>query len=202
MKAKWDEILRRHPREANPVRIVADAAISIGGLHGGRMLPVLLLDTSERPDIAELIRVHTSLSPGDVEVQWGRLKNHEGTVALFLNFIRPVEVFMVLEFDIVRQGILVEQALTGKGIYLMRAEDTEDRLMKNFDRPTVIVEIGDTGFRETWDDLFHRHVAKNFRKNGLSRSDSRRAARTAIEELRKFGSFRMRDISPRGNEQV
>lgn len=196
MKRKWKHVLLHHPREANPVRIVADAAISTGGLHGGRMLPVLLLDTSERPDIAELIRVHESLSPGDVEVQWGYLEGHEGSVALFLNFIRPVETFMVLEFDIARQGILVEQALTGKGIYITRAENTEDRLMKNFNRPKVIVEVGGTEFRETWDDLFHKHVAKDFRKSGMSRSDSRRAARTAIEEWRKFGSFRMRDKLP------
>lgn len=202
MKRKWKEILLHHPREANPVRIVADAAISTGGLHGGRLLPVILLDTSERPDIAELIRLHESLGPGDVKVQWGGLKNHEGTVALFINFIRPVEAFMVLEFDIVRQGILVEQVLTAKGICIARAENTEDRLMKNFDRPKVIVEIGDTGYRETWDDLFYKHVVQKFRKRGLSRSDSRRAARIAIEELRKFGSFRMRDISTRSNEQV
>ena len=41
-------------------------------------------------------------------MQWGQVQGHEGTVALFLNFIRPIQLFMVLEFNIVRQGILVE----------------------------------------------------------------------------------------------
>lgn len=193
MREKWKEIQLRHPREGKPVRIVADGAISTVGLHGGRLIPVLLLDTSDRPDVAELIRVHESLGPGDVKVQWGRLKDREGTVALFLNFVRPVEVFMVLEFDIPRQGILVEQALTSKGIYIAQAEDGQDRLSKNFDRTNVIVEIGDTGFRKTWDGLFYKHVVKEFRSKGLNRSDSRHAARMAIEEFRKFGSFKMRD---------
>src|SRR6266853_4244348 len=98
MKAKKTEIQVHHPREARPVRIVADAAVSVRGLHGGRLLPLLLLDTSDRPDIAELIRVHESFGTGDVKVQWGQVQGHEGTVALFLTFIRPLELFMVLEF--------------------------------------------------------------------------------------------------------
>ena len=141
-------------------RIVADAAVSTRGRQGGRMLPVLLLDTSDRPDIGEFIRLHESFGPGDVEIQWGQVQGHEGTVALFLTCIRPMELFMVLEFDIVRQGILVEQALTGQGIYLTRAEHADDRLMKNLDRPKVIIDVPDTGFKKTWDDLFHEHLAK------------------------------------------
>jgi hypothetical protein len=159
------------------------------------MLPLLLLDISDRPDIKELIRVHESLGPGDVHAQWGHVTGHEdGTVALFLTFVRPVELFMVLEFQIAKQGIIVEQALTGQALYIAEAEGAGDRLRKNPNRPSVIVGIPDTGFRKTWDRLFHKYVEKNYRSMGLSRSDSRRAARSAIEELREFGSLKMRDV--------
>jgi hypothetical protein len=193
MKTKKTEIRLRFSREAHPVKIVADAAISTRGRQGGRLLPVLLLDTAERPDIAEFIRLHESLGPGDVKIQWGQIPGHGGTVALYLSFIRPVELFMLLEFDIVRQGILVEQALIGQGVYLAQAEGENDRLRNNIDRPKVIVEIPDTGFRKTWDREFYKYLAKDFRTHGLSRSDSKRAALSAIEELRKFSSPRMRD---------
>ena len=155
---------------------------------------MLLLDTSDRPDIEELIRVHESLGPGDVKTQWGQVEGHDGTVALFLTFIRPMEILMVLEFDIVKQGILVQQTLTGQGIYLTKAGQEDDRFVRNPDRPKVLAEVPDTGFRQTWDDVFHKHLAKDFRARGLSRSDSRRAARSAIEGLRRFGTLRMRDI--------
>ena len=194
MKPKKTEIPVHHPREVQSVRIVADAAVSTRGLHGGRLLPLLLLDTTGRPDIAELIRVHETFGTGDVKVQWGQVQGHEGTVALFLNFIRPLELFVVLEFDIVRQGILVEHALSGQGIYLARAEHEQDRIGNNLNRPKVIIDVLDTGFAETWNDLFHKHLAQDFRKKGLSRSDSLRAARSAIEELRRISNFRMRDI--------
>src|SRR5450759_4311110 len=141
MRAKKTEIQVHHPREVHPVRIVADAAVSTRGLHGGRLLPLVLLDTTDRPDIAELIRVHETFVTGDVKVQWGQVDGHEGTVALFLNFIRPLELFMVLEFEIVRQGILVAQALTGQGMYHARAEHADDRLRNNPDRPKVIVDV-------------------------------------------------------------
>jgi hypothetical protein len=196
MKAKRTEIHVRHEREKRPVRIVADAAVTTRGPHGGRLLLVLLLDTTDRPDIAEFIRVHESFGPGDVRVQWGKIEaeGHEGTVALFLTFIRPMELFVVLEFNIARQGLMVEQILTGRGIYLARAEGDDDRLIRNIDRPKVIVEVPDTGFRKAWDETFHKHLARHYRNNGLSRSESRQAARSLIEEWRKFGSLKMRDI--------
>ena len=193
MKARKIEV-RVRSHETRPVRIVADAAVSTRGTHGGRLLPLLLLDTSDRPDIAEFIRVHEAFGPGDVKTQWGQIIGHEGTVALFLTFVRPMELFVVLEFDIVRQGILVAQTLIGGGMYLTRAEQEDDRFIKNIERPKVIVEVPDTGFGKEWDDLYQKHLVKHFRNRGLNRSDSRRAARSMIEELQKFGTLRMRDI--------
>jgi hypothetical protein len=196
MKIRRGEIKVRNACEAQPVRIVADAGISIRGLCGGRMVPLLILDTSDRPDVEEFIRVHQAFDAGDVNIQWGQLEGHAGTVALFLTFIRPSELAVILEFDIVKQGILVEQALSGQGLYIQAGREG-DRFMADPGCPKVLLEVGDTGlgFRKIWDDLFHKHLEKHFRGNGLRRSESRRAARAAIGELRRFGSFRLRDIS-------
>jgi hypothetical protein len=193
MKARNLSLRPRYPREGRPVRIIADGAISSVGTHGGRLLPLVLLDTTDRPDIAELIRVHQTTGPGDVRAQWGQIDDHPGTVAAFCNFIRPVELFMILEFKIVAQGILVEHALMGQGIYIARAESHSDRLTKNIDRAKVIVELPDQGFRKIWDKLFMDHMVKHFKGEGLSRAPAREAARLAITEFRKLGSLRARD---------
>jgi hypothetical protein len=147
MKAKTIEVPVRHVRETRPARIVTDALVTTRGRHGGRLLPLLLLDTTDRPD-----------------------------------------------FNVASQGFLVEQTLIGQGIYLARAEGEDDRFVRNPDRPKVIVEVPDTGFRDTWDDIFHKHVAKDYRSKGLSRTESRQAARSVIDEWRKFGSLKMRDV--------
>ncbi|MGE5113051.1 MAG: hypothetical protein ACM3JB_19480 [Acidobacteriaceae bacterium] len=200
IKQKRVSIQIRNEVERNPVPIVADGAMSTIGVHGGRLIPLVLLNTSDRPDVARLIQVHESFAPGDVNFQWGQIDGHDGTVALFLNFIRPVELFMMLAFNVVAQGILVEQALTGEGLYIARAESLDDRFKKNINRPKVLVELGGTGFEKQWQKLFHKAVVQHFRENGLSRSESRRAATSAITELRKLGALRMRDILPEHNQ--
>lgn len=102
---------------------------------------------------------------------------------------------MILEFNIVEQGILVEHALMGQGIYIARAENDSDRLTRNVDRAKVIVELPDLGFRKVWDKLFMDHMVKYFKDEGLSRAEARGAARLAITEFRKLGSLRARDSS-------
>jgi hypothetical protein len=168
--------------------------ISTVGVHGGKQLPAVLLDTSRRPDIDAFIRAHQKLAPGDFRFQWGQIEDHEGTVALMVWCIRPVELFFVLEFDIVKQGILVEQALTGEGIYVARATAPDDRLSKDINRPKVILEVGDAQFRPMWDELFRKALVGYYRKEGLSRSEAKEAARSVLRELRKLTSLRIPDV--------
>jgi hypothetical protein len=197
MKAKKTEVIVRDPRERHPVRIVSDAVVSTRGTYGGRLLLVLMLDTTDRPDIEEFIRLHQGMGPGDVNVQWGQVDGHDGTAALFLKFIRPMDLFMVLEFEIAKRGFMVDQILTGQGLYICKANGNDDRLMKDPDRPKVIVEVPDTGFAETWDKLFHKQLAKGLQEvHHLGRAEARRGAHSVIAEWRKLGRFRMPDIRP------
>jgi hypothetical protein len=183
------------PHEQKPVRIISDAGVSTRGVFGGRLVPLVILDTSNRPDIDELIRIHqVSLQAGDVKTQWAEVDGHEGFIALILKFVRPVEANVIIEFDIPRQGVIVEQVLLGRGLYIQSGREG-DRFVKNSYHPRVLLEVPDTGFRDSWDSLFHQHMVKSFRAKGLSRSDAKRAARSFIEEWRKVGSFRMRDVS-------
>jgi hypothetical protein len=83
--------------------------VSTRGAFGGQLVPLVILDTSDRPDIDELIRVHgTPQHPGDVKIQWVELAGHKGFIALILTFLRPSEATVIIEFDIVKQGVLVE----------------------------------------------------------------------------------------------
>jgi hypothetical protein len=104
-------------------------------------------------------------------------------------------VVITLEFDIAKQGILIEQVMLGKGLYIQAGREG-DRFINDPDRPKILLYLagGDTGFREWWDSMFRKQVEKDLRTRGLSKSDARRATRTAIEEIRNFGSFRMRDV--------
>ncbi|HET6892092.1 MAG TPA: hypothetical protein VFH31_13395 [Pyrinomonadaceae bacterium] len=92
---------------------------------------------------------------------------------------------------IVKQGILVDQLLATKGLYIQAARDG-DRFVKNPDAPKVLVEIPDTGFRKVWDHIFHQHIVDHMKSRGLPRRDAKRAASQYLEEWQKFGQLRMR----------
>jgi hypothetical protein len=195
VKPEKAEITVRHRRELNAVKIVSDALISARGVQGGRLLPIILVDTTDRPDVAEFIRIHQTLGPGDVTIQWGNLegKEHKGSVALFLTFVRPMEFFLVIGVDVLTQGYLVEQILIGRGLYLSRADGEDDRFVKNPARASVLIEVPDTGFVPIWEQILHDHLFDDFRKRGLGRQQARQRARSMISEWRQLGTRKLRD---------
>jgi hypothetical protein len=186
-----------------PVRIVADAAIAAGGIHEGRLIPLVILDTTDRPDLEELIRVHQYISPGDARTQWGVIKGSTHKIALLLSFDRPIELAATLEFDVLKQGVLVDQILATNVIYLQAGREG-DRFVKNPTAPKIFLEVPDTGFRDLWDDMFYRHIMKQMRKGGLSRPQAKQAAREYIRQFRDFARSRMirkmNEVPPRPDD--
>lgn len=173
------------------VPILGDAAMA-GPESDGRMIPALILDTSSRPDLTELIRVHKLLpSRGDVRCQWATSHKDGDTVILHLTFERPVAAEALLLFSIEHQAILVESMLKGGGVYLQSGE-AGDRVMHTLDRPRIMVELPDTGFRPVWDDLLMtRMTAVMARRVGLPRRKARPIADELIAEIRKLAHLRM-----------
>lgn len=186
---RLSKIPLRIPQEAKVVPIAGDAAIATSGTGDGRLIPLLILDTTERPDLAEAIRVHINFSDGDVVVQWGELPKRHGHVALILRFQRPVEVLAIVEFDIFKQGILVEHMLANHGVYIQPGKPG-DRLMHDLNVPKMLIEIPDTGFGPRWNSLYFDGVVKHLRREGLRRREAKQAAKAFIEDIRGLASAR------------
>ena len=189
LKSKQVEIPVKHKRETQPARIISDAAVASVGVGDGRLIPLVIIDSTGRPDVEELVRVHEHLPPGDVNVQWGYLKDSSDGIALILSFIRPAEVLIVLQFDIVKQAVIVDQILSSKALYLQPGRDG-DRLSNNLDARKVLIEVPDTGFSKTWDKILVKYLVKDFRRRGLPKYQAKEATKAVIEEWRKFGRFR------------
>ena len=191
LKSKQVEIPVKHPWEARPARIINDAAVATVGVGDGRLIPLVIIDSAERPDIEELVRVHEHLPPGDVKVQWGYLKSDPESIALLLRFTRPAEVLLVLNFDIVRQGGVVDQILSSRALYLQPGREG-DRLSTTLDAKRILIEVPETGFSKTWDGILFKHLVKDFRRKGLPKHQAKEATKGFIEEWRKIGRFRPR----------
>lgn len=170
--------------------IVADGAIAHPGVGDGRMIPTLIVDTSDRPDIEEYIRIHTHSGPGDVRVQWANIPEKQ-TVLLTLSIERPAVLEMMIGFRLKdRQGVLVDQILRVNGFYLL-AGRPGDRLKAVLGSNSVIMEVPDTGFGPGWEKIYLKHTISVFRDRGLSRTDAKLRAREAIDLLRQTGGLRL-----------
>jgi len=193
MRQRWKrgEVRLTGPSSQLPVPIVADGAIATTILGEGRLIPVLIIETSARPDIDELVTALQRPPPGDATSRWGRLHWHKRSVVLVLSFERPSQVGIVLEFNIADQGILVDSILTSKALYLQPGR-LGDRLSSSLESPRIFVEVPDLGFKSEWDRMWPKAIAAKLRQSGLSRTKAKEAAEKAISMMRDVERFRMR----------
>jgi len=180
----------QHEYEQKPLRIVADAAVAMGGFGDGKLFPVIIVDAGDRPDLKELIRLHEHFNSGDVDVTWGKLPNSKDNVVVFLEFKRPVELVACIEFDLPERAIVVDQAVMARAFYLQTGKDG-DRFVNTQDAPRILVEIPDTDFKPYWEEIFYTQIWKKMKKEGLGRSEAKRAARDYILRFREFGKMRV-----------
>ena len=178
------------PEESVAVPIAGDAGIATEGTRYGRLIPLLILDTTNRPDISEAIRIQSSVQSGDVEFFWGKLSKNSENISLFLSFKRPTNRNAIIEFDLIKRGILVESILTTKAVYI-QAGKPGDRISDDFSRPKLLIEIPDTGFRPYWDKIYSKSLMKYFRKEGYSHKEAKVAVKTYLKNLREHVKFRI-----------
>ena len=73
----------QHPVEAEPVPVVANGSIATVAVGDGRMIPLLILDTSKRPDIEDMVKAqHHMRSQGDLTAVVGTTRHDSSTRAL------------------------------------------------------------------------------------------------------------------------
>ncbi|MEU7613889.1 hypothetical protein [Micromonospora sp. NPDC049204] len=170
--------------------VVADGSIA-GPAADGRLVPLIIIDTTSRPDLDELVRLHSHLSPGDVTYRWGQPERNEDLVSLSLWFVRPIEARAVLLFSIEREGNIVDNALNSRAIYLQPGTQG-DRLKHDPHRPKILIEIPDDDFREQWEDVAVRRLAKVIRRRSpIPRGEARRLAGQWLAQSREISGFRL-----------
>ena len=178
----------RNAAESTPVQIVGDAAIRIPTVNSGIFIPLLIIDTTDRPDIEEYSRIHeTYESPGDVVVTWG-FGDDRQTLSLRLEIVRPLETTIVLIFDVYKRAALINLILESGALYLQPGRPG-DRLSNDPNRSKVIIEIPDTGFKAHWVQQRKSIFTKRFKRAGLNRSQAAAAADNAIGTLSVLTMF-------------
>jgi hypothetical protein len=177
--------------QQQPLEIVADGAMATGSLGQGKFIVLVILDTSERPDVEEFVRIHKYVQTGDVKVGWVGYPKGRNNLSLLIEAARPSEVTFFIRFDLTRHWALVDQIIRTRALYVQPGRQG-DRLRATLQQPRILVEIGDLGFDRTWDGIAHDAVVRRLRSEGLSKADAKHAASELIQKLRhEFGDLRM-----------
>jgi hypothetical protein len=88
-----------------------------------------------------------------------------------------------LDFDLGRQGSVIDLAMRAHAIYL-QAGKPGDRLYRTLDSPRMIAELGGQMPAKKWEDLWAKATIKRLRAKGLGRSEAKGGARVLIDQFR------------------
>lgn len=186
--------------EKIPVPIVGDASVASHAIGEGRMIPLLIIDTSHRPDIETMALAHKNSVPGDVMSAWSVPSRFDTShVSLVLVQTKPSQCVILLEFNVAEQGEIVDQIIQAQGVYLQPGRPG-DRLGNTLNKEKILVEVPSKNFMGEWDGIFRKQLRKKFRSEGLTRQQAKHSVEEFLKDWRRFGSLRMRQPpSSRGN---
>ena len=83
---RYQSIPMNSAEEAQVVPIVGDAAIATVGVGHGRLIPLIIIDTTNRPDLAEVIRAQAHLPEAMSLYNGAYCPNGTITLHLFSSF--------------------------------------------------------------------------------------------------------------------
>lgn len=174
-----------------PVPIVSDPAVATRGVGDGRVIPVLIINSLERPDIEDMVRAHKCIGPGDVKSAWAKKSRfNRNKIRLVLFFTKPSSCFIVFEFDIMDQGHLIDQIVSAESVYIQPGR-AGDRLASTIDNPRILVEVPSKKFRGKWEQIYSKALYRKFKKHGLSRKGAKESTQKFIEEWRHISATRL-----------
>ncbi|WP_405856059.1 hypothetical protein OG361_22160 [Streptomyces sp. NBC_00090] len=182
---------KKKVRTPSPLEVVGDAAIASHLVGDGRLIPLLIVDTSTRPDLDELVRVHQYVSSGDCKSQWGTTLSGESQVLLQLEFIRPTPMTVTLCIDVAARGILIDSILMTQALYLLPGRPG-DRLTTRQNDPRVLIEVPRGDFGAVWEKILRSALRKRFRDEGFDRPGARAATEELIVKMRELTGFRLK----------
>jgi hypothetical protein len=171
--------------ETQPARIISDPGFAAVRDRDGAVVPMVQIDATDRHDILALFAAHGRGIVGEASCQWGRRDGAaDRTVTLFLHFNAPARLLVFMDFDVVRQGFLVEEILRVSELYI-QAIRTPSTTEVASDPPRIRVTVPDTGFRPVWNKLLHDEMTREMQTRGLSATEAKVSAAAIIESWRK-----------------
>lgn len=183
--------LIKNKAEKVPVPIISDPAVATRGVGDGRTIPVLIIDTSQRPDLEDMVNAHKHLGSGDVQIGWFSPSRFDTKkIGLLLQFTKPSQCTCILEFNLMTHKAVIYLIIRTEGLYLQPGK-LGDRLSSTLNNPRILCEIPSKNFKKEWEKIHRKVIFKDLRKGGMSRKDAKQATYDFLEEWGRLSSLRI-----------
>lgn len=169
--------------------IAEEGLLSSESIGEGRLLPALVIDVNSNKNIEDLIKIHKTITAGDVIMTWNLDFYNRNLFILKMQFTKPMEIVFGIDFKIDTDYSLIDGIIESKGFYLQTGVKG-DKVSKKTNDPKILVEVPDMGVKELWNRLLLKTVKKNFRKKGYAKKESIKSAKEHIQEMRKIWKMR------------
>ncbi len=169
--------------------ISEEGLISSDNVGEGRLIPVLVIDVLGDKDIEDLIKLHESITSGDVAMTWSQDFFNRDYFILKMEFIKPMELVFGIKFRIETEFPLIDGIIESKGYYLQTGTKG-DKILKKIGDSKILIEVPDMGVKKIWNKILARTIEKKYRKKGFSKKESINITKQQIIEMRKFWKMR------------
>lgn len=151
--------------------VAASAAIASVDIANGRNIPVVFVPSDDKNKINEIISLHENIKEGNCSTSWGITPDKKFTL-LYLDFQNPVKQKVILFFDIVRFGIVVEQIMHSQCMYLAIGDEAS-KLSLCMGQKRIFIDVYCDGFKDAWPNIFRTQYAKHLkRKYKISKKEA------------------------------
>ncbi|MBO2650813.1 hypothetical protein [Shewanella algae] len=172
------------------MELVADAAMANPFAADGKLIPLLILDSASDSSLLNLVKMHESSIPGDVESLWALKRFSDKFVYLVLFFQKPLELRIAIKLDTNKNSGLIDGIIQSRAVYIQPGKQG-DKLSQNIDAPKILVEIPARTTFGKWDDILLKNVKRKLKNEGVSRRELNKAALEFISTRREIWGRRI-----------
>jgi hypothetical protein len=177
--------------EQDYFNLIADGAIANKKTADGRLIPVLILDTTLKKELEYLVEMHGESSLEDVISVWGYSRFNKNIVTLVLIFTNPIELKVAILFDVLKHHTLIEGIRISRAVYIQPGVPG-DRVRHDINAPKIIVEVPAKTTFDKWDKILNKALTKKLKREGVGKESLKKAVSNYISVGRDIWGKRIK----------
>ena len=142
--------------------VTASSTIASVGVANGRNIPVVFVKSDDNKIIDNIISVHENFKEGNCTTGWG-ITSDKKFALLYINFQNPIKRKLILFFDIIKFGIVVEQIMHSHCMFLTIGDETS-KISLCMEQKRILMDVYCDDFKDAWTNLFREQFSKYLRK--------------------------------------